>query len=110
MKTARSLSIFQIIIVTLIILSTLLFLICLAVGWNYYHLPASERSLNIYHHIFRPSGRVGLFAGIGAIALFISNVLYWIRKLLTHYHGLGSLRAWLQWHVFSGIIGSLFVA
>jgi len=49
-----------------------------------------------------------MYGNVG-IALILGNLLYLVRRRLVNVTWLGSMRAWMDWHVFSGIVGPAFV-
>jgi hypothetical protein len=78
-------------------------------GRAYFVLPAVQRPLHELHALFRSSGSIGLTCGIAGSALFVLNLSYLLRKHLLKVRWLGSLRAWMSFHVFTGITGSLLI-
>lgn len=89
--------------------STLAFAVVLSRGWHYYELPLDSRFDAPLHHQLRPSGSLGHLYGNIGIALILGNLLYLVRRRLVSVKWLGSMRAWMDWHVFSGIVGPAFV-
>lgn len=79
----------------------------LAVGWlrhdfaAYYDLPTALRSGSPDHEALRPQGPLGLALGLAATALFLANLLYLLRRALRALPG--SLKAWMDLHVATGI-------
>ncbi len=73
------------------------------VGWDYYRLAGAERPTHLRHALLRSSGTVGLACGVGAAILFVSNLTYLLRKRFLFAHKLGSLRAWMSFHVLTGL-------
>ncbi len=77
---------------------------------DYYGTPALLRTGHERHELLGPKGTVGLSAGLVAAALFVTNLLYlvrrssWLGRLLP-----GSLRGWLGTHVATGLLALLFV-
>ena len=78
-------------------------------GRSYYLLPAAQRPLSALHSMLRPSGAFGLAYGIIGLTLIIINLAYLVRSSLLRWERLGSLRSWMSMHVFTGIIGALFI-
>ncbi|RKX46969.1 MAG: hypothetical protein DRP64_02390 [Verrucomicrobia bacterium] len=98
---------------TLWIAGTLVFIgyaLLLGLHWDYYGLPRPQRPLHDAHSWLRSSGRVGLPVGVFALALFILNLGYLVRKRLVRWAFLGPLRRWMDIHVLTGIIGAGLVA
>jgi hypothetical protein len=78
-------------------------------GWSYYQLPWPSRFDAPAHRSLRPSGDVGhVYAYVG-LGLILGNLLYLVRRQAAHVAWLGSMRAWMRWHVFSGVVGPGFV-
>ncbi len=75
---------------------------------DYYGLPIAQRPSSPLHGLLRPQGRVALAAGLLAVALFLANLAYLVRRrprvgrLLP-----GSLRGWMNAHVVTGIAACL---
>lgn len=78
-------------------------------GWDYYVLPVAERPLHPRHDLLRSSGLVGLSCGLAGTALILLNLSYLVRKRLAHIPWLGTLRSWMNFHVWSGLTGSGFI-
>ena len=88
----------------------LLALAILAVrGWAYYGLPASDRFDAPLHPQLRSSGTIGHLYGYVGLALVLGNLLYLVRRRFAHVEGFGSMRAWMRWHVLSGLVGGGFI-
>ncbi len=82
----------------------------LAWHWDYYGLARSLRPLHDDHRILRPSGPVGLSAGMIGMVLFVLNLGYLVRRQLITVPGLGSLRSWMDAHVLTGLTGVGLIA
>lgn len=76
---------------------------------EYYELPDPERPAHADHARLRSSGAVGLAAGLAGTAAFLLNLCYLVRKRLTQTRWLGSLRAWMGFHVATGLIGATLI-
>lgn len=87
-----------------------LMVVIFAWGWDYYATPRVQRPFHPSHDALRPSSFVGLALGIAAAALFVLNLGYLIRKRFVHVRLIGSLRAWMDLHVVTGIAGGGLVA
>jgi hypothetical protein len=85
------------------------FAVLITCGWGYYGLPWSDRLDASLHHLLRSSGRIGQLYGNIGVALIIGNLLYLVRRRYVHVTWLGSMKAWMDWHVFSGIVGPTFI-
>jgi hypothetical protein len=76
---------------------------------SYYALPASARPYHGGHAVLRSSGDAGLLYGLAGSGLFVLNLAYLVRKRLASWKWLGSLRTWIAFHVFSGIVGAALI-
>jgi len=76
---------------------------------DYYSAPFAERPIHARHHLLRSAEGFGLGFGIAAAGLFLSNLLYLLRKRLLAFEALGSLRAWIAFHVATGLLGAVCV-
>lgn len=90
-------------------LTTIAFAVVLSYHWKYYELTWDARFDSPLHHRLRSSGNLGHLYGNIGIALILGNLLYLVRRRLVSVAWLGSMRAWMDWHVFSGIAGPAFV-
>lgn len=78
-------------------------------GLDYYRLDAVGRVDHEAHHSLRSSGAVGHLYGIVGTALMLANLLYLARKHSRLLRGRGSLRGWMQVHVFAGLLGTILI-
>ena len=77
-------------------------------GYDFYRLSVLQR---VEHPDFRtlsPSSNLGHGYGIAGTALILTNLLYLVRRRFARL-SVGSLRAWLDVHVFSGLFGGMLV-
>lgn len=81
-----------------------------AVGGRYYLLSHAARRQAPMHEFLRPSGMWGHGVGIIATLFMLSNFLYAARKRLGALRGVGSIRNWLTWHVFVGLMSPVAIA
>lgn len=79
-------------------------------GWQYYAASASERGYMPQHQLLRPSGRVGQPFGVAGFVLMLVPVAYAVRKKVRRFREAGSLKTWLEVHVFCGIVGPVLVS
>ncbi len=89
----------------------LVVLICAVLWWRGYDYYTLELSEQIYHpeyKVLRSSGLLGYGYGVVGTVLIFANLLYLARRRLARWH-LGSMRAWLDIHVFTGLAGSAFI-
>lgn len=78
-------------------------------GWRYYTTPLGVRGYLPMHKVLRPTGRVGhLLGAVGGLMMLVP-VAYALRKRVRACSRLGSMRTWLEVHVFCGLVGPLLV-
>ena len=95
-----------------------LWVLCIAVpltvinllGMPYYMASMAERVRHPWHSWLRPSGTVGLSAGIVAVVIFIFLWLYPLRKKYRRLAFLGSLGKWMDAHVSAALALPLLLA
>lgn len=80
------------------------------VGWPYYSAPLAERVRHPLHAMLRPSGTVGLAAGVAAVAIFAFLWLYPLRKRYRQLAFLGSVGRWLDVHIATALALPLLLA
>src|ERR1041384_1035140 len=68
-------------------------------SWDYYVLPWDARFDSPLHHRLRSSGSIGHLYGNVGLALILGNLLYLVRRRLVNVSWLGSMKAWMDWHV-----------
>jgi dihydropyrimidine dehydrogenase (NAD+) subunit PreT len=85
------------------------FAVLISYSWSYYRLPWEERFDAPLHRQLRSHGSIGHLYGNVGIALIVGNLLYLVRRRFVHVTWLGSMKSWMDWHVFSGIVGPAFV-
>ncbi len=83
-------------------------------GWNYYKLSRKERNYlseeNRTLEEFHSGGSIGHTYGIAGVILMLLNFLYLYRKRLGRRgEKLGSLRTWMNFHVFFGLSGPILI-
>jgi hypothetical protein len=80
-------------------------------GFSYYRLGLAERAGHPDYRTLNPAGFLGHGYGILGTALIFTNLLYLVRRRFAKYvpDRLGSMRAWLNAHAFTGLVGSLLV-
>lgn len=78
-------------------------------GQAYYATPLETRAYAAGHALLRPSGPIGQTLGmLGALAMLMP-FLYMARKKLRWLKDVGSLRGWLELHLFCGVTGPVLV-
>ena len=74
-------------------------------GWGYYTTPLDWRVHNQLHQTFKPSGRVGHSLGFAGLAMMTVPVLYSVRRRWKRAARFGSMKNWLELHIYCGIVG-----
>ena len=77
--------------------------------WSYYTAPMTERGYNQLHRLLKPSGYLGELFGIGGFVLMLVPIGYALRKRLSALRQAGSMKLWLDVHIFCGIVGPVLV-
>ncbi len=93
-----------------------LFVILLAVvavallyrGWTFYPLTLDMRVEHDDYRTLSPGGMVGHGYGMFGTALILTNLLYLARRRIAGFR-LGSMEAWLNLHVITGLVGSMLI-
>lgn len=80
-------------------------------GFGYYRLGLADRAGHPDYRTLNPAGLLGHGYGILGTALIFTNLLYLVRRRFAKYipERAGSMRAWLNAHAFTGLVGSLLV-
>ncbi len=78
-------------------------------GWGYYTTPLGVRGYHHAHPYLKPSGHVAHVMGASGVAMILMPVAYSVRKKWARLSRFGSMRAWLEAHVFCGIVGPVLV-
>lgn len=78
-------------------------------GWSYYGTPLRVRGYAPPHRVLKPTGVVGHPLGVIGLLMMTVPVLYVIRKRWSRLARAGSLRVWLEVHIFCGIVGPALV-
>ena len=78
-------------------------------GWHYYTTPVAVRGYEPAHRLLRPAGRVGHLFGVGGFLMMLVPVAYSVRKKVHRFRNSGSMKTWLDVHVFCGIVGPVLV-
>ena len=81
-----------------------------SVGWEYYQLSRIDRFRSPLHAALKPAGPFGHGVGIAATAFMLLNFLYPVRKRSRRMTGFGSIRGWLDFHMFVGIMSPMVIA
>ena len=78
-------------------------------GFDYYLMPFMERPHHIDHQIIRPAGIRGHGLGVLGTLMMIILLSYSLRKRNMIFGNWGVLSTWLDFHIFLGIMGPLFI-
>jgi hypothetical protein len=78
-------------------------------GWAYYTTPLGVRFYHSAHALLKPSGYVAHVMGAVGVLMILMPVVYSVRKKWKRLSRWGSLRAWLEVHVFCGTFGPVLV-
>lgn len=77
-------------------------------GWQFYTLSLGERVDHPDFRVLGPSTSIGRAYGVAGFCMILTNLAYLVRRRLAGM-SLGSLRAWLDIHTFTGLFGGLLV-
>lgn len=77
-------------------------------GGDFYSSNVHSRVEHSDYETLRPSGLIGHGYGIVGTILILANLLYLARRRLARW-SLGSMKTWLNLHVFTGLFGSLLI-
>lgn len=78
-------------------------------GWAYYTTPVALRNYDPAYRLLRPSGVAGHLFGVGGFLFMLVPVAYAARKRIKRLGNAGSIKAWLEVHIFCGIVGPVLV-
>lgn len=79
-------------------------------GYSYYGLNLEERFFNPNHILLKPSGIYGHGFGIlGSLLMIIGVSSYMVRKRYRFFSRLGTLKYWLEFHIFLCTLGPILV-
>jgi thioredoxin reductase/Pyruvate/2-oxoacid:ferredoxin oxidoreductase delta subunit len=82
----------------------------LLIGKEYYWIPVEDRPQSALHPLLKPSGLWGHGVGVAATTFMLANFLYALRKRWGRLKGTASIRTWLTFHMFVGIMSPLVIA
>jgi hypothetical protein len=85
------------------------FLLIALDGWEYYRAPLASRGYLPQHRLLRPSGSVGLSLGIAGLVSMLCTLPYVVRKRWKRLSKLGTLKSWLEAHIFFGVVGPVLI-
>ena len=78
-------------------------------GWTYYTTPLGVRGYAPLHRALKPTGYVAHPLGTVGLLLLLVPVAYAIRKRWPRLASAGSMRGWLEVHIFCGIVGPVLI-
>jgi putative flippase GtrA len=78
-------------------------------GWSYYGTPLLERPRHPDYWLLKPGGSLGHTLGVVGASLMTIMHAYSLRKRWSFLGRAGRLSAWLDFHIFCGMIGPLFI-
>lgn len=78
-------------------------------GWEYYRAPLATRGYLPAHALLRPSGAVGLMLGAAGVITMLGTIPYALRKRWKRLATLGTLKNWLEIHIFFGVVGPVLI-
>jgi cytochrome b561 len=78
-------------------------------GWSFYRLSLEDRVEHPEFRALRPSGGLGNGYGYVAAMLVVMNLSYLIRRRFGN-ASMGSMRTWLDVHVFTGLLAASLVS
>lgn len=78
-------------------------------GAEYYATDLSVRAYDTSHRLLRPSGPAGQSFGLVGTLLMLVPFLYVARKRIPGLRNVGSIKHWLEVHLFCGIVGPVLV-
>jgi len=99
----------QIFLKILYIVSLAIFLYFLIDGFSFYETQYQQRPRHEDYRNLRPAGDFGHGIGIIGSAMMLFMLLYSVRKRSRVFGKFGTLRSWLDIHIYFGIMGPLLV-
>ena len=79
-------------------------------GYGYYITSEENRFFNPLHNSLKPNGLVGHGLGIiGSFMILVGVVVYMLRKRIKRWLRVGSLKHWLEMHIFLCSVGPILV-
>ncbi len=78
-------------------------------GGTYYGTSLSVRAYEPTHRLLRPSGPAGQSFGLVGTLLMLVPFAYMARKRMKGLRSVGTVKGWLECHLFCGIVGPVLV-
>ncbi len=104
-RTSSSIACLDTVLFVLFVVGTLTLLFR---GWQFYPLGVGARVDHEDFRVLGPSSALGQAYGIAGTCLMLTNLLYLVRRRFARL-SVGSLRAWLDIHAFTGLFGGMLV-
>lgn len=96
-------------LIILYLLTLVMAVYLIVVGWSYYVASDTLRPDNPLHESYKPSGFIGHGTGIVGSFLMVVLLLYSLRKRYRSWERFGNIRYWLNYHIWMGITGPILV-
>jgi Fe-S-cluster-containing hydrogenase component 2 len=77
--------------------------------WLLQHVDGIDPDLALMRVDYRPGSELAVNFGYAGTFIMISGLAYVWRRRLGFMRNWGSLRAWFDWHVMTGVIGPIFI-
>jgi hypothetical protein len=95
---------------TLVTIVIVTFVYIISNGYTYYQLNIEERFFHPLHESLKPSGSWGHGLGIiGTLLIIVGVSIYMIRKRNRRFSQLGTMKYWLEFHIFLCTLGPILV-
>lgn len=80
-------------------------------GYDYYRQELSDKAAHPDYRTLNPAGFLGHGYGMIGTAMIATNLLYLVRRRFAKYipDSFGTVKAWLNAHVFTGLAGSVLI-
>ncbi len=86
------------------------FALLIIYGWSYYITDLDNRFFHIKNDLLKPSGLIGHGIGIAGSFFMLTGVLiYMVRKRIRLFSRVGTLKHWLEFHIFLCTLGPVLV-
>ena len=100
----------KVFIVTLVFIVIIAFVILWFIGFSYYQTSMEERYFHAANETLKPSGFIGHGLGVvGTFLMVMGMILYITRKRVKALSRWGSLKHWLEFHIFLCTLGPMMV-
>jgi hypothetical protein len=100
----------KIFIATMVLIVAFTFAILCYIGFSYYQTSVEERFFHPAHNFLKPSAVIGHGLGIvGSLLMIFGMLFYMTRKRMRALSRWGSLKNWLELHIFLCTLGPMLV-